>query len=156
MQWFFNICKSAIRIKAIWSSQEMQKKLLTKIFNLMKVVLNFPGGTVDNNLPAEAGDTGLVPGSRRFHMSQATKARKALRPPAWDITLFSFSFGSYPEKFPSDNLTSVKAVWLWSVSAVWEPKIVFRGSWGSQNRTGQQEVTCVHLLGAVKDVADAC
>ena len=40
----------------------MQKKLLTKIFNLMKVVLNFPGGTVDNNLPAEAGDTGLIPG----------------------------------------------------------------------------------------------
>ena len=40
----------------------MQKKLLIKIFNIMKVVLNFPGGTVDNNLPAESGDTGLIPG----------------------------------------------------------------------------------------------
>ena len=51
-------------------------------------------------------------------MSRATKAQKALKPPAWDITLFSFSFGSYPEQFPSDNLTPVKAVWLWSVSGV--------------------------------------
>ena len=27
----------------------------------------FPGGTVDNNLPANAGDTGSIPGPGRFH-----------------------------------------------------------------------------------------
>ena len=27
-----------------------------------------PGGTVDRNLPANAGDTGLIPGPGRFHM----------------------------------------------------------------------------------------
>ena len=151
MQQCFNICKSVNKNKSHMIISRDAKKLLIKIFNIMKVVFNFPGGTVDNNLSADAGDTG----SRRFHMSRATKARKALRPPIWDITLFSFSFGSYPEQFPSDNLTSVKAVWLWSVSAVWEPELVFRGSWGSQNRIGQQEVTCVYLLGAVKDVAHA-
>ena len=30
--------------------------------------LDFPGGTVDKNLPANAGDTDLVPDLGRFHM----------------------------------------------------------------------------------------
>ena len=29
---------------------------------------DFPGGTVVKNLPANAGDTGLIPGSGRSHM----------------------------------------------------------------------------------------
>ena len=29
---------------------------------------DFPGGTVDKNPPANAGDMGLVPGLGRFHM----------------------------------------------------------------------------------------
>ena len=32
--------------------------------------MDFPGGTVDKNLPANAGDTGLIPGPGRFHMPQ--------------------------------------------------------------------------------------
>ena len=28
-------------------------------------------GTVDKNLPANAGDTGLIPGPRMFHMLQS-------------------------------------------------------------------------------------
>ena len=28
----------------------------------------FPGGRVDGNLPANAGDIGSIPGPRRFHM----------------------------------------------------------------------------------------
>ena len=28
----------------------------------------FPGGPVDKNPPANAGDTGLIPGPGRFHM----------------------------------------------------------------------------------------
>ena len=29
----------------------------------------FPGGSVKKNLPANAGDMGLIPGLGRFHMS---------------------------------------------------------------------------------------
>ena len=36
-------------------------------------VNDFPGGTVDRNLPANAGDTGSVPGLGRLHMQRATK-----------------------------------------------------------------------------------
>ena len=31
---------------------------------------DFPGGTVDKNLPANAGDMGSVPGPERFHTLQ--------------------------------------------------------------------------------------
>ena len=33
---------------------------------------DFPGGTVDGNLPAKAGDTGLISGQGRFHMPQSS------------------------------------------------------------------------------------
>ena len=36
---------------------------------------HFPGGTMDKNPPANAGDTGLSPGLGRFHMPRATKPR---------------------------------------------------------------------------------
>ena len=32
---------------------------------------DFPGGTVDKNLPADAGDTGSIPGLGRSHMPQS-------------------------------------------------------------------------------------
>ena len=32
----------------------------------------FPGGTVVENLPANAGDTGSIPGPGRFHMLQSS------------------------------------------------------------------------------------
>ena len=36
---------------------------------LLKVNLwDFPGGTLEKNLPANAGDMGLIPGLGRFHM----------------------------------------------------------------------------------------
>ena len=31
----------------------------------------FPGGAVDKNLPAEAGDMGSIPGPGRFHMPRS-------------------------------------------------------------------------------------
>ena len=41
--------------------------------------MGFPGGTMDRNLPANAGDTGLIPGPGKFlvlaHVPRATKAR---------------------------------------------------------------------------------
>ena len=42
----------------------------TKIF-IKKANGNFPGGTVVKNLPANAGDTGLIPGLGRSHMPQS-------------------------------------------------------------------------------------
>ena len=39
--------------------------------------MDFLSGTVDKNLPANSGDTGLIFGLGRFHMPQATKARVA-------------------------------------------------------------------------------
>ena len=33
-----------------------------------KNVQDFPGGTVNKNPPASAGDTGLIPGPGRFHV----------------------------------------------------------------------------------------
>ena len=35
---------------------------------------DFPGGTVVENLPANAGDTGSSPGPGRSHMLRATKS----------------------------------------------------------------------------------
>ena len=35
-------------------------------------VLDFPGGPVDKNLPATAGDMGSIPCQRRFHMLQSS------------------------------------------------------------------------------------
>ena len=32
---------------------------------------DFPGGTMDKNLPASAGDVGLIPGPGRFHMPRS-------------------------------------------------------------------------------------
>ena len=36
-----------------------------------KQILDLPGSTVDRNLPANAGDTGLIPGLGRFHKPQS-------------------------------------------------------------------------------------
>ena len=39
------------------------------IYNVtLKKVGDFPGGTVDRNPPANAGDTSSIPGPERFHM----------------------------------------------------------------------------------------
>ena len=41
----------------------------------MKVNLDFPGGTVVKNPPANAGDMGSSPGPGRSHMPRSNKAR---------------------------------------------------------------------------------
>ena len=38
-------------------------------------ILDFPGGPVVRNLPANAGDRGSIPSAGRFHMLQGNKAR---------------------------------------------------------------------------------
>ena len=41
------------------------------IFLQKCVGLGFPGGAVDKNLPANAGDTGSIPGLGRSHMPRS-------------------------------------------------------------------------------------
>ena len=36
--------------------------------------MDFPGGTVDKNMPTNAGEMGLIPGLGRFHMSWSNEA----------------------------------------------------------------------------------
>ena len=43
---------------------------------------DFPGGPVVENLPVSAGDMGLVPGWRRFHMLQGNSACAATAEPS--------------------------------------------------------------------------
>ena len=48
------------------------------IQNLIKKcrILGFPGGSVVNNLPANAGDTGLISGRGRFRMLQSNQVHE--------------------------------------------------------------------------------
>ena len=39
---------------------------------LKELTWDFPGDTVDKNLPADAGDMGSIPGPGRFHMLQSS------------------------------------------------------------------------------------
>ena len=52
-----------------------QMKIM-EILNKNKVLkagnVDFPGGTVDKNLPANAGHRGLIPGQGKSHMPQST------------------------------------------------------------------------------------
>ena len=41
---------------------------------IKKELLDFLGGTVDENPPANAGNVGSIPAPGRFHMLQSTKA----------------------------------------------------------------------------------
>ena len=53
---------------------EKVRKLPLNLFLLLQLLIKkqcaggFPGGTVVENLPANAGDTGSSPGLGRFHM----------------------------------------------------------------------------------------
>ena len=45
-----------------------RKKGTVRLHRLKKKKRDFPGGTVVKNLPANAGDTGSIPGPGRSHM----------------------------------------------------------------------------------------
>ena len=38
---------------------------------ILKMARDFPGGSVDKNLPVNPGDMGSIPGPGRFHMPQS-------------------------------------------------------------------------------------
>ena len=43
------------------------------------MILDFPGGTVNRNLSANAGNTGSIRGPGRFHMMQSNYPCKAMK-----------------------------------------------------------------------------
>ena len=47
----------------------------TELCTLKWLTWTFPGGTVDKNLPNNAGDMGLISDSGRFHMLQSNEVR---------------------------------------------------------------------------------
>ena len=42
------------------------------VFQEGLIIRGFPGGLVVKNLPANAGDTGLIPGPRRSHVPRSS------------------------------------------------------------------------------------
>ena len=49
-------------------------ELKSYLRNSLKKHQDFPGGLVDKNPPAKAGDTGSIPGWGRFHMPRSSQA----------------------------------------------------------------------------------
>ena len=47
------------------------------MISIIRIVWDSPGGAVDRNLPASAGDMGSIPGPGRFHMPQGMCATTA-------------------------------------------------------------------------------
>ena len=64
---------------------------LPKVYSQQEVE-GFPGGSVVKNLPANAGDTGSVPGPGRSHMQQSNSAQApwllGLCSRAWELQLW--------------------------------------------------------------------
>ena len=50
-----------------WGRKELDTTKVTE----RSIAQDFPGGTVDKNLPASARDTGSIPSPGRFHMLQS-------------------------------------------------------------------------------------
>ena len=58
--------------KGEWVVKKGSKELQVKLWYIEMTGLDFPGGTVVKNLPANAGDTGSIPGPGRSHMLQGS------------------------------------------------------------------------------------
>ena len=69
-------------------SLQINPSVTWSIHNSLKDCGDFPGGPVVKNPPANAGDTGSIPGLGRFHMQQSNRAHSPqLRSPhsrAWE------------------------------------------------------------------------
>ena len=65
------------RVRQDWSNlaaaaAAAEYMYVTKLLNQRYIVEGFPGSTVEKNLPANAGDTGSIPGPGRFHMPRSS------------------------------------------------------------------------------------
>ena len=59
------------KVKTIQTTYKVLKGLTMKNFLIRRLTWDFPSGLVDKNLPANAGDTGSIPGPGRSHMPQS-------------------------------------------------------------------------------------
>ena len=65
IQLFKKVKKDTLNIDILFDT--LQDPEGTTISGLRKTTVDFPGGPVVRNPPANAGDIGLSPGSGRFH-----------------------------------------------------------------------------------------
>ena len=65
------ICLFKISIISFFRILLENKSLPLRTHPILKVFQGFPGGTVVENLPANAGDTGSSPGLGRSHLPQS-------------------------------------------------------------------------------------
>ena len=90
---------------------------LTLKFCLFRVFRGFPGGAVDKKLPANAGDTGLIPGLGGFHRLQSNyahvpqlprcpraRAPQQEKPPQWEA--HAPQLERSPRSLPPEKLTA--------------------------------------------------
>ena len=61
-----------MKSKGNWAKGNIQNSAaFPNTSNNLKKLMDFPGGQVVKNLPANAGDTGSIPGPGIFHMPQS-------------------------------------------------------------------------------------
>ena len=62
--------------RSVWEVKSWRKlkDLVMGRLLFKKNLQNFPGGTVDENPPVNAGDMGSIPGLGRFHMPRGNEA----------------------------------------------------------------------------------
>ena len=62
--------KSGVLLNLLWITLtylRWQNEAFSQNASLRIIILDLPGGTVDKNLPANAGNTGSIPGGGRSH-----------------------------------------------------------------------------------------
>ena len=67
-------CMPQLRSTPAATKTQSNLKYINKINILKNINMDFPGGSVVKNLPANAGDTGSIPGPGRSHMPRSNKA----------------------------------------------------------------------------------
>ena len=63
----------------LWAQSWLKHSIPQKLF-LKAQARGFPGGSVVKNLPANAGDTGLIPGQGRSHLLRSNWEAQLLSP----------------------------------------------------------------------------
>ena len=61
-------CSFTINQSELCMSQSHTLQFPSPLLPFKRPLWDFQGGTVDRNLPANAGEMGLIPGPGRFHM----------------------------------------------------------------------------------------
>ena len=79
-EFYFHKKKGAITVEKSEIQEGRVGINITKQCDI-KIILEFPGGTMDKNPPASAGDTGSIPGPGKLYMVHSNKAHEQLLSP---------------------------------------------------------------------------